>query len=311
MAQANAIQENLQHFLKIENLSSAELRTILDESYRLKSIRRSAPEKPLAGKFLAMVFEQPSTRTRVSFDVGMRELGGETILLSGSEMQIGRGESIADTARVLSRYVDAIMIRMLSHEAVVELSEYASVPIINGLTHDAHPTQIMADIMTIEEHRGPLEGKIVAYTGDGNNMLASWIEAAVKFKFTLRAACPEQLSLDPALIEDARAKGADLVITTDPEEAVAGADVVMTDAFVSMGDEEGGRRHNLLMPYQVNDRLMAGAKDDAIFMHCLPAHREEEVTASVIDGPQSVVFDQAENRLHAHKGILAWSLKTI
>ncbi|MBL4647166.1 MAG: ornithine carbamoyltransferase, partial [Rhizobiales bacterium] len=188
---------------------------------------------------------------------------------------------------------------------------YASVPIINGLTHDAHPTQIMADIMTIEEHRGPLEGKIVAYTGDGNNMLASWIEAAVKFKFTLRAACPEQLSLDPALIEDARAKGADLVITTDPEEAVAGADVVMTDAFVSMGDEEGGRRHNLLMPYQVNDRLMAGAKDDAIFMHCLPAHREEEVTASVIDGPQSVVFDQAENRLHAHKGILAWSLKTI
>lgn len=295
------------HFLQIADHSADTLRAMLDEAIRLKSIRKTAPEKPLAGKVLALVFEQPSTRTRVSFDVGMRELGGETIMLSGSELQIGRGESIPDTARVLSRFVDAIMIRMLSHSDLLELAKYATVPVINGLTQVAHPTQIMADIQTIEEHRGSINGKVVAYTGDGNNMLASWVEAATKFPFQLRMACPTELSLDPELIADARAKGADLVVTTDPEEAVAGSDVVMTDTFVSMGDDEAERRHNLLMPYQVNDRLMAQAKDDAIFLHCLPAHRNEEVTDSVMDGPQSVVFDQAENRLHAHKGILVWS----
>lgn len=295
------------HFLQITDHTAETLRAMLDEAVRLKSIRKTAPEKPLAGKVLALVFEQPSTRTRVSFDVGMRELGGETIMLSGSELQIGRGESIPDTARVMSRFVDAIMIRMLSHADLLELAKYATVPVINGLTQAAHPTQIMADIQTIEEHRGSINGKVVAYSGDGNNMLASWIEAATKFPFQLRMACPTELSIDPALIEDARAKGADLVVTTDPEEAVAGSDVVMTDTFVSMGDDEAERRHNLLMPYQVNDRLMSRAKDDAIFLHCLPAHRNEEVTDSVMDGPQSVVFDQAENRLHAHKGILVWS----
>lgn len=296
------------HFLQIADHSPEALRLMLDEAVRLKSIRRSAPEKPLAGKVLALVFEQPSTRTRISFDVGMRELGGETIMLNGSEMQIGRGESIADTARVMSRFVDAIMIRMLSHEDVTQLAEYATIPVINGLTQRAHPTQIMADIQTIEEHRGSIEGKIITYSGDGNNMLASWVEAATKFPFQLRMACPPELSLDNALIEDARAKGADLVVTTDPEEAVAGCDVVMTDTFVSMGDDDAGRRHNLLMPYQVNDRLMSRANENAIFLHCLPAHRNEEVTDSVMDGPQSVVFDQAENRLHAHKGILVWAL---
>lgn len=295
------------HFLQIADHTAETLRAMLDEAVRLKSIRKTAPEKPLAGKVLALVFEQPSTRTRVSFDVGMRELGGETIMLSGNELQIGRGESIPDTARVMSRFVDAIMIRMLSHADLLELAKYATVPVINGLTQAAHPTQIMADIQTIEEHRGSITGKVVAYSGDGNNMLASWIEAATKFPFQLRMACPTELSIDPALIEDARAKGADLVVTIDPEEAVAGSDVVMTDTFVSMGDDQAERRHNLLMPYQVNDRLMSCAKDDAIFLHCLPAHRNEEVTDSVMDGPQSVVFDQAENRLHAHKGILVWS----
>lgn len=295
------------HFLQIADHSADTLRAMLDEAIRLKSIRKTAPEKPLSGKVLALVFEQPSTRTRVSFDVGMRELGGETIMLSGNELQIGRGESIPDTARVLSRFVDAIMIRMLSHADLRELAKYATVPVINGLTQVAHPTQIMADIQTIEEHRGSIDGKVVAYTGDGNNMLASWVEAATKFRFQLRMACPPELSLDPDLIADARAKGADLVVTTDPEEAVAGSDVVMTDTFVSMGDDEAERRHNLLMPYQVNDRLMSKANEDAIFLHCLPAHRNEEVTDSVMDGPQSVVFDQAENRLHAHKGILVWS----
>ncbi|MGJ8532097.1 MAG: ornithine carbamoyltransferase [Alphaproteobacteria bacterium] len=302
---------NTRHFLQIADHSTEALRAMLDEAVRLKSIRRTAPEKPLAGKVLALVFEQPSTRTRISFDVGMRELGGETIMLNGSELQIGRGESIADTARVMSRFVDAIMIRMLSHEDVTQLAEYATIPVINGLTQRAHPTQIMADIQTIEEHRGSLEGKIITYCGDGNNMLASWVEAATKFPFQLRMACPPELSLDPALIEDARAKGADLVVTTDPEEAVAGCDVVMTDTFVSMGDDDAGRRHNLLMPYQVNDRLMSRADENAIFLHCLPAHRNEEVTDSVMDGPQSVVFDQAENRLHAHKGILVWAFDAL
>lgn len=299
------------NFLLIADHTRQTLRAILDEAVRQKSIRRQTSERPLSGKVLALVFEQPSTRTRVSFDVGMRELGGETIMLNGSELQIGRGESIADTARVLSRFVDGIMIRMLSHSDVTELSEFATIPVINGLTQRGHPTQIMADIQTIEEHRGEIDGKIVAYTGDGNNMLASWVEAATKFPFQLRMACPPEFSLDPALIDDARAKGADLLVTSDPEEAVTGCDVVMTDTFVSMGDKDAAHRTKLLMPYQVNDGLMSKADEKAIFLHCLPAHRNEEVTDSVMDGPQSVVFDQAENRLHAHKGILMWAFEAL
>jgi ornithine carbamoyltransferase len=299
------------NFLLIADHTRQTLRAILDEAVRQKSIRRQTSERPLSGKVLAMVFEQPSTRTRVSFDVGMRELGGETIMLNGNELQIGRGESISDTARVLSRFVDGIMIRMLSHTNVTELAEFATIPVINGLTQRGHPTQIMADIQTIEEHRGEIDGKIVAYTGDGNNMLASWVEAATKFPFQLRMACPPEFSLESTLIDDARAKGADLLVTTDPEEAVAGCDVVMTDTFVSMGDKDAAHRTKLLMPYQVNDALMSKADEDAIFLHCLPAHRNEEVTDSVMDGPQSVVFDQAENRLHAHKGILMWAFEAL
>lgn len=299
------------HFLLIADHSQQTLRAILDEAARQKSIRRRTSERPLAGKVLALVFEQPSTRTRVSFDVGMRELGGETIMLNGSEMQLGRGESIADTARVMSRFVDGIMIRMLSHSNVAQLAEYATIPIINGLTQRGHPTQIMADLQTIEEHRGPIEGKVVSYTGDGNNMLASWVEAATKFPFQLRMACPPEYSLDPALIDNARSQGADLVVTDDPVEAVAGSDVIMTDAFVSMGDQDAELRNTTLMPYQVNDSLMSQADEKAIFLHCLPAHRNEEVTDSVMDGPQSVVFDQAENRLHAHKGILMWAFDAL
>lgn len=299
------------NFLLIADHTQQTLRAILDEAVRQKSIRRQTSERPLSGKVLAMVFEQPSTRTRVSFDVGMRELGGETIMLNGNELQIGRGESISDTARVLSRFVDGIMIRMLSHTNVTELAEFATIPVINGLTQRGHPTQIMADIQTIEEHRGEIDGKIVAYTGDGNNMLASWVEAATKFPFQLRMACPPEFALESTLIDDARAKGADLLVTTDPEEAVAGCDVVMTDTFVSMGDKDAAHRTKLLMPYQVNDALMSKADEKAIFLHCLPAHRNEEVTDSVMDGPQSVVFDQAENRLHAHKGILMWAFEAL
>ena len=263
-------------------------------------------EGPLAGKVLAMVFERPSTRTRVSFDVAMRELGGETIMLTGQEMQLGRGETIADTARVLSRFVDAIMIRILDHHALTELAENATVPVINGLTKESHPCQVMADILTYEEHRGPIEAAKVAWVGDGNNVLASWVHAAPKFGFELRVASPPELALPAGIIEAAQAAGGNIVTTTDAFEAVDGVDCIITDTWVSMGDKERERRHNLLKPYQVNDRLMAAAARDAIFMHCLPAHREEEVTASVMDGPQSVVFDEAENRLHAQKGVLAW-----
>ncbi|MQT12515.1 ornithine carbamoyltransferase [Segnochrobactrum spirostomi] len=300
----------IRHFLDLDQLPASELRTILDESARLKSERggRRRLDGPFAGRFLAMVFERPSTRTRVSFDVAMRELGGETIMLTGAEMQLGRGETIADTARVLSRYVDAIMIRVLDHEALEELAANATVPVINGLTKRSHPCQIMADVLTFEEHRGPIAGRKVAWTGDANNVLASWVHAAERLSFELRIATPPELAPEPELLAKAAAHGARVFATTDPFEAVDGVDCVVTDTWVSMGDKERERRHNLLKPYQVNERLMAAAAKDAIFMHCLPAHREEEVTAAVMDGPQSVVFDEAENRLHAQKGILAWCL---
>jgi ornithine carbamoyltransferase len=255
-----------------------------------------------------MIFDKPSTRTRVSFDVAMRQLGGQTTVMTGQEMQLGRGETIADTARVLSRYIDAIMIRALDHEMVMELARHATVPVINGLTRLSHPCQIMADVMTFEEHRGPIRGRKVAWTGDANNVLASWMHAAHQFNFELAVATPADLAPKQPLLDWIRSSGAAIRIDEDAERAVADADCVVTDTWVSMGDHGGERRHNMLKPYQVNARLMEKAKPEAIFMHCLPAHRGDEVTDDVIDGPQSVVFDEAENRLHAQKGILAWCL---
>ncbi len=296
------------HFLDLTEVDAAELRTILDGARRMKDRLKSGDtsEKPLAGKMLAMVFERPSTRTRVSFDVGMRQLGGEPIMLTGAEMQLGRGETIADTARVLSRYVDAIMIRILDHAALKELADNATVPVINGLTKQSHPCQVMADILTFEEHRGPIAGKTIAWTGDSNNVLASWIHAAARFGFTLRVATPPDLAPQRPILQWAAANGGRVVITDDAQEAAREADCIVTDTWVSMGDDESERRQNLLFPYQVNEALMAKAKPEALFMHCLPAHRGEEVTDAVIDGPNSVVFDEAENRLHAQKGVLAW-----
>jgi len=302
------------HFLDLSDFSGGELRLVLDASASIKARRRKgelASERPLIGKVLAMVFDKPSTRTRVSFDVGMRELGGETLMLTGKEMQLGRGETIADTARVLSRYVDAIMIRTLDHEMVVEQAQHATIPVINGLTKMTHPCQIMADVLTFEEHRGPITGRTVTWTGDSNNVLASWVHAAAKLDFKLKIASPPELAPHPELLKWAKGEGADIVLTTDAFEAAEGADAIVTDCWVSMGDEDEGRRHNLLKPYQVNGKLLGVAKKNAIFMHCLPAHRGEEVTDDVIDGPQSVVFDEAENRLHAQKGILAWCLGAV
>jgi ornithine carbamoyltransferase len=300
------------HFLDLTEIPVAELRGMIEQSRamkeRIKRDRASA-EKPLAGKTLAMIFDKPSTRTRVSFDIAMRQLGGDVIMLTGQEMQLGRGETIADTARVLSRYVDAIMIRILSHDALVELAQYATVPVINGLTRLSHPCQVMADVMTFEEKKGSIKGHTVAWTGDANNVLSSWMHAAKSFDFSLNVAIPPELKLDRSIGAWVKDAGAKIQVMNDPEEAVADSDCVVTDTWVSMGDKDGERRHNLLKPYQVNARLMARAKPDAIFMHCLPAHRGDEVTDDVIDGPQSVVFDEAENRLHAQKGILAWCLE--
>jgi ornithine carbamoyltransferase len=303
----------VRHFLDLIDVPSAELRAILDGSRAMKRARRDAADgarQALAGKTLAMIFDRPSTRTRVSFDVAMRQLGGEAILLTGQEMQLGRGETIADTARVLSRYVDAIMIRILDHETLIELARHATVPVINGLTRLSHPCQVMADVLTFEEHRGPIRGRTVAWSGDANNVLASWMHAAQRFEFRLNVATPFELGPSKRLADWVSRSDAAIVIGQDPERAVDGADCVVTDTWVSMGDKDGERRHNLLKPYQVNRQLLARAKPDALFMHCLPAHRGHEVTDEVIDGPQSVVFDEAENRLHAQKGILAWCLET-
>jgi ornithine carbamoyltransferase len=302
----------IRHFLDLIDIPSNELRGIIAASRAMKDgagkSGKSSASKPLAGKTVAMVFDKPSTRTRVSFDVGIRQLGGESITLTGAEMQLGRGETIADTARVLSRYVDAIVIRTLDHKQVMELAQHATVPVINGLTRRSHPCQVMADVMTFEEHRGAIRGRTVAWTGDGNNVLASWMHAADRFDFNLRVATPPELKPKKWLLDWVKSSGAAIRIGADPEDAVKGADCVVTDTWVSMGDKESKLRHNLLKRYQVNPRLMAKARPDALFMHCLPAHRGEEVTDEVMDGPQSVVFDEAENRLHAQKGILAWCL---
>jgi ornithine carbamoyltransferase len=248
---------------------------------------------------VALIFEKPSTRTRVSFDVGVRQMGGQTMVLSGTDMQLGHGETIADTARVLSRYVDLIMIRTFEEQTLLEMAEYASVPVINGLTNRTHPCQIMADIMTFEEHNGPIKGKKVVWSGDGNNVFASFAHAAKQFDFDLVFTGPPTLDPEPAL---------DGLYTTvrDPNEAVDGADLVVTDTWVSMHDPQSARerRHNQLRGYQVNDALMAKAKPDSLFMHCLPAHRDDEATSSVMDGKHSVIFDEAENRLHAQKAIM-------
>jgi len=293
------------HFLDIDRYETGTLRDMIDLGLAYKSGRR---DRPLEGKSLAMIFEKPSTRTRVSFEVAMRQLGGETIILGTADSQLGRGETVADTARVLSRYVDAIMIRTNHAEKLEELARHATVPVINGLTDSSHPCQIMADVMTLQEKKGPLAETVVAWSGDGNNVAVSWIHAAARFGFDLHLACPEELPPPQTVLEWARREGARVTLTGDPEAAVAGADCVVTDTWVSMGAEASVNRHNLLAPYRVDERLMAAAKPDAIFMHCLPAKRGEEVTAAVIDGPQSVVWDEAENRLHVQKGILAWCL---
>jgi ornithine carbamoyltransferase len=302
------------HFLDLSEIPKSELRRVLGAAAMMKArrVKGAPPDKPLTGKILAMIFDRPSTRTRVSFDIGMRELGGDTVMLTGAELQIGRGESIADTARVLSRYVDAIVIRILNHDDMTELARHATVPVINGLTKRSHPCQVMADVLTFEEHRGSIGGRTVAWSGDSNNVLASWIHAAERFDFAINVATPPELSPPQAVLDFAKRTGVQLMTTHDPMIAVQGADVVISDCWVSMGDEDEARhRHNLLAPYQVNERLMARAAKNAVFMHCLPAHRGEEVTDAVIDGPQSVVFDEAENRLHAQKGILAWCLDSI
>jgi len=302
------------HFIDLGDFDPTILKSILSNGRRMKDGRSGRPQgapeagEPLKGKLLAMIFERPSTRTRVSFDVAMRQMGGATIILSAGDMQLGRGETVADTARVLSRYVDAIMIRAASHEVIMELARHATVPVINGLTDLSHPCQIMADLLTLEEKKGDLRALTVAWCGDSCNVTNSWIHAAAKFGFALRIASPELLQPSPALRRWARANKADVMITTDPAAAVGNADCVIADTWVSMNVTDSANRHNLLKPYQVDAGLMKLAKPDAIFMHCLPAHRGEEVTAEVIDGPQSVVFDEAENRLHIQKSILAFCL---
>jgi ornithine carbamoyltransferase len=297
----------IRHFLDLIDVPPVELRSMIEAARAMKA-KRPRTQSLLAGKSLAMIFERPSTRTRVSFELAMRQLGGDAILLTAEEMQLGRGETLADTARVLSRYVDAIMIRMLNPDDVAELARHASIPVINGLTRRSHPCQVLADVMTFEEHRGPIGGRTVAWTGDANNVLASWMHAAERFAFRLRVATPPELAPKKSLLEWIKSSDAAITIGTDPEEAVKDADCIVTDTWISMGDRNGPRRHNLLRPYQVNTRLMAHAKPDAIFMHCLPAHRGEEVTDDILDGRHSVVFDEAENRLHAQKGILRWCL---
>jgi ornithine carbamoyltransferase len=299
-------REPPRHFLELMDFEPATLRRMLDLATQAK--RGAVAGRPLAGKTVALIFEKPSTRTRVSFEVGIRQLGGDVVVLSSKDMQLGRGETPADTAKVLSRYVDAIMLRTDNVAKIRELAEHATVPVINGLTDVSHPCQLMADVLTFEEHRGPIAGQVLAWSGDGNNVAQSFIQAAARFGFTLRLATPEALRPPQALLDWARAQGAKVMLTTDPAEAVRGARCVVTDTWVSMSDDPNSNRHNLLAPYRVDAALMAKAAPDAIFMHCLPAHRGEEVTAEVIDGPQSVVFDEAENRLHAQKGVLLWAL---
>ena len=300
------------HFLDIDKTNPVQLRSIIDTARRMKDARANYTkgaldsEQPLAGHMVALIFEKPSTRTRVSFDVGTRQMGGQTMVLSGADMQLGHGETIADTARVMSQYVDLIMIRTFEEATLLEMAEYASVPVINGLTNRTHPCQIMADIMTFEEHRGPIKGKKVVWLGDGNNTFTSFVHAAGQFGFDLTFTGPEVLEPAQSLLDEARAKGVNIEVRRDPHTAVKDADLVVTDTWVSMHDPQSARerRHNQLRSYQVNEDLMSQAKPEALFMHCLPAHRDDEATSQVMDGPQSVIFDEAENRLHAQKAIM-------
>ncbi|MGH1415474.1 MAG: ornithine carbamoyltransferase [Pelagimonas sp.] len=306
----------MNHFLDIHKTDKAALRGIIDNASAMKQARLGRPkamlddEKPLDGRMVALIFEKPSTRTRVSFDVGVRQMGGQTMVLSGNDMQLGHGETIADTARVLSRYVDMIMIRTFDESVLEEMAEFATVPVINGLTDRTHPCQIMADILTYEEHRGPIKGKKVVWCGDGNNVCASFLHAAGQFGFDLTFTGPVQLDPEMEFVGLARNEGSTITIERDPFKAVDGADLILADTWVSMHDAQSARerRHNMLRPYQVNQKLMDAAKPDALFMHCLPAHREEEVTSEVMDGPNSVIWDEAENRLHAQKAVMRWCL---
>jgi ornithine carbamoyltransferase len=302
----------VRHFLDIDGIDAKSLRKIIDNAHAMKAAGKRTPAKfkpkDIDVLVLGMIFEKPSTRTRVSFDVAMRQLGGQTIVLRNDDLQLGRGESISDTAKVLSRYIDVMMIRANSHDTLLALALHADVPVINGLTDKTHPCQIMADIVTFEEKLGPIKGRTVAWVGDGNNVLVSWIHAAQKFEFNIRAACPAELPLEKEYVEWAKREKAPVTFTTDPIKAVKGADCVVTDTWVSMGQTDAARRKQILKPYQVDENMMSKAADGAIFMHCLPAYRGHEVAADVVDGPQSVVFDEAENRLHAQKAILAWCL---
>ena len=306
----------MNHFLDINTTDPAALRQMIDLARQMKTARQGRPkgspdaDLALAGHMVALIFEKPSTRTRVSFDVGVRQLGGQTMVLSGSDMQLGHGETIADTARVLSRYVDLIMIRTFEEATLHEMAEYATVPVINGLTNRSHPCQIMADIMTFEETNGPIKGRKVVWSGDGNNVFASFAQAAGQFGFDLTFTGPQPLDPEPIFLEQARAKGVTIEIERDPFVAVSGADLVVTDTWVSMHDPQSARerRHNQLRGYQVNAALMQHAKPDALFMHCLPAHRDDEATSEVMDGSRSVIFDEAENRMHAQKAIMRWCL---
>jgi len=307
---------DMKNFLDIHTTGANDLRQMIDVARGMKDARAGKPkgapdaDQPLAGQMIALIFEKPSTRTRVSFDVGVRQMGGQSMVLSGSDMQLGHGETIADTARVLSRYVDLIVIRTFEETTLLEMAEYASVPVINGLTNRTHPCQIMADVMTFEEHRGPIKGKKIVWTGDGNNVCASFLHAAGQFGFNLTFTGPQQLDPEQEFVDLARSKGVEITIERDAVKAVQDADLVVADTWLSMHDSQSSRqgRHNLLQPYQVNETLMSHAKPEALFMHDLPAHREEEATSAVMDGPQSVIFDEAENRLHAQKAIMRYCL---
>ncbi|MBN8543312.1 MAG: ornithine carbamoyltransferase [Alphaproteobacteria bacterium] len=300
----------MRHFLDWRSLSAAELNALLAEAKRRKSVRGNE-ERNLRGKSLAMIFEKNSTRTRVSFETAMNELGGHALILQKDDLQLGRGETVADTARVLSRYVHAIMLRAHGHNTIMELAQYATVPVINGLTNLLHPCQLLADVMTVEERLGSISGKTIAWVGDGNNMANSWITAADKLGFTLKLACPKTLQPSAEILADAKKNDAKIMLVNKPEEAVEGADVVVTDTWISMGDDDTLTRRQAFEGYQINDAMMARARKDAIFLHCLPAHRGEEVTDSVLDGPQSAVWDEAENRLHVQKAVLLWCFEEI
>jgi len=300
------------HFLSLADISASELRSILDEAHRIKTARAGLPkgykdiDAPFMGETLALIFEKSSTRTRFSFDMGMRQLGGTSITATSNDMQLGRGETVEDTAKVLSRFVDGIMLRANSHDTLMSLAENASIPVINGLTDYNHPCQIMADLQTLEERGGDLSDMTLTWVGDGNNVTTSFINGAAKFGYRLRISTPAAYAVDSALIEAARGQGASIELITDPLAACKDTDVVIADTFVSMGDKDAEKRLADLMSHQVTDALMEASAKDAIFLHCLPAHRGEEVAASVIDGPQSAVFDEAENRLHAQKAVIRW-----